>query len=498
MKSAIYIRVSTNKEEQKQSLKNQKELFMNLITEKGWDLYDIYLDIQSGTKTKKRPQLKRMIEDAENNKFDIILAKELSRLARNGQLSYEIRNLAENRGIHILTLDGAIDTLNGNTQMFGLYAWMYEQESQRTSDRVKSALSVRAKNGRFKGSNPPYGYYVENGHLKVKDDFSPNVVRRIFSSYLSGQGFDSIARELLEEHIPTPSIVAGKKNATSIWHGSSVRKILENMHYIGDLVQQRETTISVTTEKRKKNNPADYVVIESTHKAIISKDDFYLAQQLMSERKRKRPHVKRHLFSNIAFCADCGKSMHYKSGRRGYVCGTFNKHGRTQCSNHHIEENKLIEIIQISINQMVSNLYLKSVQRDIEKKITKDMKRDQKRLDMIFKEIESFKKDKTAALRLKIRGEIQDEEYKMLIDNNSVQITELNEERVALEKRLLHQRKSEDLQKLILQIKEFTQKPVLDEKMVHKLIERIEIKEDGSPRIYYRFSDHYVSSFFAQ
>ncbi|CAM3949063.1 recombinase family protein [Mesobacillus zeae] len=95
--------------------------------------------------------------------------------------------------------------------MFGLYAWMYEQESQRTSDRVKSALSVRAKNGKFKGSNPPYGYYVENGHLKVKDNFSPNVVRRIFSSYLSGQGFDSIARELLEEHIPTPSIVAGKK-----------------------------------------------------------------------------------------------------------------------------------------------------------------------------------------------------------------------------------------------------------------------------------------------
>ncbi|CAM3949097.1 hypothetical protein MEZE111188_17265 [Mesobacillus zeae] len=158
----------------------------------------------------------------------------------------------------------------------------------------------------------------------------------------------------------------------------------------------------------------------------------------------------------------------------------------------------MIKIIQISINQMVSNLYLKSVQRDIEKKITKDMKCDQKRLDMVFKEIESLKNDKTAALRLKIRGEIQDEEYKMLIDDNSVQITELNEERVTLEKRLLHQRKNEDLQKLIQQIKEFTQKPVLDKKMVQKLIERIEIKEDGNPRFYYRFSDHYMSSFFAQ
>lgn len=87
MKAAIYIRVSTNKEEQKQSLENQKELFMNLLSEKGWDLYDIYLDVQSGTKTKKRPQLKRMIEDAKMKKFDIILAKELSRLARNGASS---------------------------------------------------------------------------------------------------------------------------------------------------------------------------------------------------------------------------------------------------------------------------------------------------------------------------------------------------------------------------------------------------------------------------
>lgn len=78
MKAAIYIRVSTNKDEQKQSLENQKELFMNLLAEKGWDLYDIYLDVQSGTKTKKRPQLKRMIEDARLKKFDIIMAKELS------------------------------------------------------------------------------------------------------------------------------------------------------------------------------------------------------------------------------------------------------------------------------------------------------------------------------------------------------------------------------------------------------------------------------------
>ncbi|MGG4038711.1 recombinase family protein [Heyndrickxia ginsengihumi] len=496
MRSAIYIRVSTNKEEQKQSLENQKELFMNLLSEKGWDLFDIYLDIESGTKSKKRPALKRMIEDARLKKFDIILAKELSRLARNGQLSYEIKNLAEIQGIHILTMDGAIDTLSGNTQMFGLYAWMYEQESQRTSERVKTALQIRAKIGKFKGSIPPYGYYVENGILKVRVDSTPDVVRRIFNSYLSGKGFDRIARELLEEGIPTPSEIAGKRNASSLWHGSTVRKILENQHYIGNLVQQKETSISVTTEKRKKIDPENYVVIKNTHEPIISKDDFHVVQQLISERKRKRPYAKKHLFTNISFCADCGKSMHYKANRKGYICGAYNKYGHTKCSDHHVREDRLIEAISNDIKQMFSALSTKSIQKDIEKKIANFIQRDQKLLTNILKEIENIKKDKTAALRMKIRGEIQDEEYRLLIEDNGIQLAKLNEEKLKLEQGLLQQKQTIDFTKLIQQIERFVQNPVLDEEMLHKLIERIEIKEDGSPRIHYRFSDPYISSIF--
>src|SRR5699024_7591656 len=134
----------------------------------------------------------------------------------------------------------------------------------------------------------------------IKNDFTPDVVRRIFNSYLSGNGFDRIARELLEEGISTPSEIAGKRNSSSIWHGSTVRNILENPHYIGNLVQQRETSISVTTEKRKSNDPSNYIISENTHDAIISKDDFQVVQQLITERKRKRPYAKKHLFTNIS------------------------------------------------------------------------------------------------------------------------------------------------------------------------------------------------------
>lgn len=136
-----------------------------------------------------------MIEDAQDKKFDIILAKELSRLARNDELSYKIKNLCEkNQGIHIITLDNAINTLTGNTNMFGLYTWMYEQESQNTSNRVKETLKTRAKKGLFKGSNPPYGYEVKEGKLFIRDDETPEIVRKIFREYLEGSGRESIAR----------------------------------------------------------------------------------------------------------------------------------------------------------------------------------------------------------------------------------------------------------------------------------------------------------------
>lgn len=109
-------------------------------------------------------------------------------------------------------------------------------------------------------------YYCENGKLFVKDDFTPSIVRRIFREYLSGIGFDAIARNLYNDDIPTPSQVACIKSASSKWNGSSVRCILENPHFIGNLVQGRTTTKSVTSTKRNTASNEDLIVIENTMK----------------------------------------------------------------------------------------------------------------------------------------------------------------------------------------------------------------------------------------
>jgi len=335
MRCAVYVRVSTDKEEQKDSLKYQQELFYNYIAEKGWDIYKFYIDVESGT-TAKREELQKLIEDAQNKEFDIILAKELSRLARNGELSYKIKNLCENQGIHIITLDNAINTLTGNTHMFGLYAWMYEQESQNTSNRVKETLKTRAKNGLFKGSNPPYGYEVRDGKLYIRNDETPNIVRRIFKEYLEGNGRQSIARRLYNEGIPTPAQIAGKANAGDKWHDSTIRCILTNPHYVGDLVQGRTTTVSVTSKRRKNVPKEEQFIIKNAHEPIISRETFDAVQNQLEQRRKYITAPKIHLFTNVLFCADCGTGMWFRSNRDGYICGAYARHGKKACTAHTI------------------------------------------------------------------------------------------------------------------------------------------------------------------
>ncbi|WP_206154970.1 recombinase family protein [Clostridium muellerianum] len=379
MKCAVYIRVSTNREEQKTSLTNQKQLFEKCIQDNGWDLYDFYEDVESGTKS-KRKNLQRLIEDAKSKKFDVILAKELSRLARSGQLSYQIRDIAENNNIHIITLDNAINTMEGNANMFGMYAWLYEQESQRISIRMKSALKTKAQRGYFKGSFAPYGYYMKDKKLYISEDNTPTIVKRIFKDYLSGKGFDRIARELYEEGIPTPGEVAGKSDASDKWHGSSVRLILENPHYTGDLVQCRTETISVTTNKRNQKSKEECIIIKGTHEPIITQTDFKSVQQLINSRKKIRPQQNTHLFTNILFCSDCEHGMHFKKNRKGYVCGSFNKHGKKACSDHIIREAELANAILSDIKFMLSNIKNEKFISEINKKVTTQKKKLEKEL----------------------------------------------------------------------------------------------------------------------
>lgn len=375
MKCAIYIRVSKECAEQKSSLQNQKDLFINYVAEKDWDIYDFYVDIKSASKPLERKNLERMINDGKEKKYDIILSKELSRLARNGKRSYEIRDIALQSNIDIITLDGAINTLTGDVSKFGLYVWLYENEAQTIANRIKYSLTSKAERGEFKSGTPPYGYHLGNGKLIKNCDETPQIVQRIFSEYLSGKRYDEIAKNLFADGIITPSQYLNKSNASNIWHGATIRGIIKNANYTGDLVQSKTKTQTVTSLKRVINNPKDYIVVKNCHEAIIDKKTFELANALLNSRKKIKPKPQKHLFSNLLFCSDCGKGMHFKKNRKGYVCGSFDKRGKFACESHIVRELNLIEIISNefkSISASIDNIdYLSKIQLSLQKEAKK-------------------------------------------------------------------------------------------------------------------------------
>lgn len=488
MKCAIYIRVSTNKEEQKTSLHNQKDLFNRLLKKNDWDLFDYYIDIESGT-TAKRKNLQRLIKDAEAHKFDIILVKELSRLARNGSLAYKIRDLAQINNIQILALDNSIDTLNNHTQNFGLFAWLYERESENTSSRLKAAFKSRANKGLFKGTIPPYGYKCENGCLIIKDDNTPNIVRRIFNEYLSGSGFDAIAKGLFEDNIPTPSMVSQKNIKNNVWHGSSVRIILENPNYTGDLVQNKSNSLSAVSKKRLKNNPEDYIIVKNTHQAIISHKKFDAVQSLINNRRKKRPQQNSHLFSNLLFCADCGHGFHFKKNRRGYVCGFYNKLGKIACSSHIVREDELKNLILSDFKVISSKLNTDSYLKKAQKNLSKLKSNAKKDLNKYSCEISKIKTKKNLALDKLIENLIDKETYDEYIYILNSELYNLKNQKKLTEKKLSEQISFNYLNDLTNIINNVIKLDKLDRTILNLLINKIVIEEDGTPIIHYKFKE---------
>lgn len=496
MKAGIVARVSTVKEVQENSLQNQKDYFKDYCLARGWDVCEIYIESESGTKF-NRKEMNRLIADAKARKFDIILAKELSRLARNQRLALEIKEVIEKHNIHLVTMDGAIDTTTGNTHMFGLFAWIYEQEAQRTSDRIKFALETKTKKGEFKGSIPPYGYTLCKGKLSIRDGQYPVIVQHIFQRYLEGKGFDAIARELFESGVPTPSMAARKKVQSIYWNGSSVRQILENPHYTGDLVQGRETTISVTNNARREQPETKFNVVKNTHEAIISHEVFNTVKQLIATNRRRspdnpevssRPHQNIHLFTGVIFCEDCGRGFHYQKNCKGYICGRSHKHGDKACTKHRVREKVLINVIQEDLLKLSKLFDDQICYNEVKAKLLKARTRLEKEHSSVVIKIENTKKLKNRALSKYLEDAISKSTYDDYIANQDAVLAKLSQEKEMIEASISATIDSRNLNEMKTVVASALAFAEIDREIINRFIEKIVVSKDCTIKLYYRFA----------
>ena len=442
LRVAAYCRVSTDKDDQTNSLISQRKYFADYITHHDdWVLSDVYYDEGiSGTQTKKRAGFNAMIEEAMQGEIDLILTKEVCRFARNtvDTLSYT-RKLKDNGVGVIFTIDN-IDTRDSDGELrLTIMASIAQEESRKTSERVKWGQKRRMEQGIVFGRDL-IGYNVRNGELAINEEEVP-VVRAIFHKYTNeGKGTHVIARELFEEGL--------RPKRVKLWSATVILRALRNEKYVGDLCQKKTFTPNYLTHAKKYNRGNEEMVyLKDHHEPIIDRDLWNRTQEELLRRapteEMKSKHSNRYWCSGKLYCEMCGqryvsRTKKLKNGTtyKAWRCYAAANHGTSKvsedgevigCDNGSINERALLTCVYYCICQLQTN------QKELKKEILQEIKAikgiTDKKLDIkrITEKMEKLNAKKRKAIDLMLDGFITKADLQEQTKWYDEQLAELSE-----------------------------------------------------------------------
>lgn len=357
LKVAAYCRVSTASDEQLISLEAQKAHYENYIRSNDeWEYVGLYYD-EGITDTKKdvRAGLLSMIADCEDGKIEFIITKSISRFARNTTDCLEMVRKLIGLGVHIYFEKENINTGTMESElMLSILSGLAESESISISENTKWAIQRRFQNGTFKISYPPYGYQNMDGQMIVIPK-QAEIVKYIFAEVLSGKGTQKVANDLNQKGIPS------KRGGR--WTATTIRGILTNEKYTGDVLLQKTYTDSHFNRHTNYGEKNMYLV-ENHHEAIISHEDFEAVDVVLNQRakekgieKRNSKYQNRYSFSGKIICSECGSTFKrriHSSGRK-YVAWCCSKHigNITECSMQFIRDEDIKTAFVTMMNKLI-------------------------------------------------------------------------------------------------------------------------------------------------
>lgn len=367
---AAYARVSMDSERLMHSLSAQVSYYSELIQKNPeWVYVGVYADEGiTGTLTSKRDEFKRMLEDCEEGRIDIILVKSISRFARNTvDLLATVRHL-KSLGIEVRFEKENINSLSSDGElMLSILASFAQEESRSISENVKWGARKRFKQGIPNGRVRVFGYRWEGDTLIVIPE-EEQIVRRIYSDFLEGSSPRKIA-----EHLNNYGILTEKGCR---WTDFTIRYILTNVTYTGNTMLQKTFIDNPISKKRKMNKgELPKYLVENTHEEIIDKTTFDKVQNEFIKRSEKRKSV----FSAKIRCADCGESYIRNTVGKNkrykvWVCSTKKRKGCRICMAKDIREDKLKVILAevLGLTEFDENVFSKNIECiEIDKNILK-------------------------------------------------------------------------------------------------------------------------------
>ena len=390
----LYIRLSKEDGDKAESnsISNQRDLIYSFLKEKeDIQVYEEKVDDGYSGVGFNRPALISMLEDVKQGKVNCIIVKDLSRFGRNYiETGRYIQQIFPFMGVRFIAINDHYDSEHMDSQTDNIILpfknLMNDSYSRDISIKVRSQIEVRQKRGDYIGSFPVYGYFRDQerkGKLVI-DSAAAEVVRDIFDMRIKGYNNRRIADYLNEHGIPSPMeykmllhwryTTSFKLKAQAKWSPIAVERILKNEIYTGIMVQGKEKTLNYKVKKRIKVDKKEWIRVEDTHEAIITKEVFAIVQKLMLRDTRTAPDGKKlYLFSGLLRCGGCGGNMVRKKIRSAgseycyYICSN-NKNDKSVCSSHRIREDFLRKAV---LEMLRTHLSLVSTMDEMEGMIAK-------------------------------------------------------------------------------------------------------------------------------
>ena len=340
MRVAAYARVSSGKDAMLHSLSAQISEYSSRIQKHpGWQYAGVYADeAKTGTKD-SRENFQRLMAECRAGKVNMVITKSISRFARNTVTLLETVRELKALGVDVFFEEQNIHTLSGNGEvMMSILASFAQAESQSASENQKWRIKKNFEEGK-PWAGTLLGYRMQNGRYVIVPE-EAEIVRRIYSLYLSGKGVEAITKILNESGAPT--------RLHGHWNKSTISSVLKNYSYTGNLILQKTYRENYLTKRTLKNDgvlPKYHAV--GTHEPIIDMDTWNAVQSEISRRAEKHTHpgVKRntYAFTGIITCGCCGKHYRRKVTHTGvvWICSTYNQLGRDACRSKAVPENVL-------------------------------------------------------------------------------------------------------------------------------------------------------------
>ena len=523
--AGIYCRLSQDdgNSGESESIQTQRTLLTQFCEERHIPISEYYCDDGWSGTNFERPQFKKMLEDIEANKINVVIVKDLSRFGREyAQMGMYIEHYFEEKGVRFISVAENIDTKNGADNLVLPFTNVINSfYARQASTKTKAAHKARAKAGMYLGSRAPFGYVKDpsDRHHLIVDPPAAEVVKDIFRMFANGIGYVRMTKILRERGALNPQAYFNQNNPGYYrnsdywrkpydWHATSIRAILNNPVYLGQTVFGRRKTKGFFDKSLVHVPEEEWIVVENTHEPLIQQELWNTVHQMMKAKRRENSKGEIQPFAGLVRCAHCGSALNLSYDKQkgkytSFSCWVYKNYGKDRCTSHSISYAALCRLVlddirrNASIATLATEDYVQMLSAAKDDKAKADAAQIKRELIKTEKRISELEKILTRLYEDLALERISEERYQKMSSEYEQELDALNQKFPVLKDEINQiEAALDNVNRFLPLIQKYTDIQELDAYVLNELIEKIVVHEktigaDGIKTqevdIYYKF-----------